>query len=224
MDTPEKEIFKKDYPSNSHTQKIAQQEEPETPKVTKVVTGKVRKQKKGLAKRFAETFLEDDTKSVGAYIINDVLIPAGKSMICDVFGWGGFVEMMLFGDRRSGRGSSTIRRDGGRTVVNYGSFSRGDSRDNRDRRREVSQVARARHDFDEIVFETRGEAENVLAHLVDLTIDYGMASISDFYEMCDVVPNFTDNKYGWTDLRGVTASRLRGGGYVLNLPRPQPLD
>lgn len=222
-----------EFPSNSKTKRVEQRaaiNETPTRKVEKIIVGTAKTQKRTFGKKLASIFLEDDTKSVGSYIFHDVLIPAGKSMICDIVGWGGFAEMMLFGDRRSGRtnSSSSIRRDGGRSVVNYGGFSnqqplRGNMRDARDTTRDMSKIGRARHDFDEIVLETRGEAEDVKALLIDLTIDYGMASVADLYDAVGITPAFTDNKYGWTELRGITVSRVRSG-YLINLPRPQPLD
>jgi len=221
----EKEMLKDNFPSNSRIKKVEAAPEVTKPKVEKVVTGVVKKQKRSFGKKMAETFLVDDTKSVGSYIIHDVLIPAGKSMVCDIVGWGGFAEMMLFGglggNKRGGAGSS-IRRDGG-SRVNYTSYSR-DSRENqRDRPREISRVGRARHDFDEVVLATRGEAEEVLSILFDLTVTYGIASVADLYDAVGITSNFTDNKYGWTDLRGSDVTRVRDG-YLLNLPRPVPLD
>jgi hypothetical protein len=56
-----------------------------------------------------------------------------------------------------------------------------------------------------------------------LTFDYGQASISDLYELVGITANFTDNKWGWTDLRSSSVSRARDG-YLLNLPRPILLD
>ena len=226
------------FPSNNK-KRVDPKNNADTPnphKVEKVVVGQVKRQKRSLCKRAADLLLEDNTRSVGDYMIHDVLIPAGKSLICDIVGWGGFAEMMLFGDRRAGRGGggSSIRRDGGRTTVNYGSYSssnsrsliRNDTRDSRDTttNREMSRIGRVRQDFDEIVFETRGEAEDVLSILVDLTVDYGMASIADLYDAVGITTNFTDNKFGWTDLRNVTVSRVGRGGYLLNLPRPQALE
>ena len=232
VENENKEILDESFPSNSKTKKVEKitNGEARVQKVEKVIVGSVKKQKKSFSKKMAETFLEDDTRSVGSYIFHDILIPAGKSLICDIVGWGGFAEMMLFGDNRGRRnsGSSSIRRDGGRTVVNYGAYSRDSSRqpvrnDPRDRQREISRTGRARHDFDEIVLETRGEAEDVLALLVDLTVDYGMASVADLYDAVGITSNFTDNNYGWTELRNATVSRVRGG-YLINLPRPQPLQ
>ena len=87
----------------------------------------------------------------------------------------------------------------------------------------MSRTSRARHDFDEIILETRGEAEEVLSHLVDLTIDYQQATVADLYDLVGITSNFTDNKYGWTDLRSASVTRVRDG-YLINLPRTQILD
>lgn len=216
-----KEQLKNTFPSNSKALRRDPQQPsiPENRKIEKVVTGTVKKQKRGFGKKMAEIFLEDDTKSVGSYILHDVLIPAAKSMISDMVGGG--IEMLLFGDRRS----RNTRRDAGRSYTSYGSYYRSVDRDPRekDRGRDISRTGRARHDFDEIVLETRGEAEEVLSHLVDLTIDYKMASVADLYDLVGITSSFTDNKYGWTDLRNANVTRVRGG-YLLNLPRTEVLD
>lgn len=227
MENKDKEQLRDNFPSNSKiVKKEAQQPKIEDRKLEKVVSGTVKRQKQGIGKKLAETFLEDDTKSVGSYIFHDVLIPAAKSMICDIVGWGGFAEMFLFGGERRGRSGG--RRDNGRSYTSYGSYYRTTDRDRdrdpRDRdQRDISRASRARHDFDEIVLETRGEAETVLSHLVDLTIDYNQATVADLYDLVGITSNFTDNKYGWTDLRGAGVTRVRGG-YLLDLPRTQLLD
>ena len=225
MDNENKEQLKNTFPSNSKSAKREPQQQPkvEDRKLEKVVTGVVKKQKRGLGKRIAETFLEDNTKSVGSYIFHDVLIPAAKSMICDMVGWGGFAEILLFGDKRGGaRGRGG--RSNSKSYTSYGSYYRLTDGDNRDRdRRDISRTSRARHDFDEIILETRGEAEEVLSHLVDLTIDYQQATVADLYDLVGITSNFTDNKYGWTDLRSASVTRVRDG-YLINLPRTQILD
>ena len=203
MAEEEKKIITDSFPSNSRTRKIEQDIEEKSPtrKVEKVIVGGVKTQKRSFGKKVADIFLEDDSRSVGNYIVHDVLIPAGKAMICDIVGWGGFAEMMLFGDRRPNRGGgqSSIRRGGNAPIVNYGSYSsrpaRGDVRDRGPQQRDISKVGRARHDFDEIILDTRGEAEEVLSILTDLTIDYGMASVADLYDAVGITTNFTDNKY-----------------------------
>lgn len=219
MDNKEKMETLSSYPSNSKKEAAAKMPK----KFEKVVTGSVKKQKKGIGRKVTETFLEDDTSSVGNYIFWDVLIPAVKSMVCDMVGWGGMAEMLLFGSTKGTR----TRRDGGKSYTNYGGYSSpgpGPARGHNDRTaRELSRANRASHNFDDIVLETRGEAEEVLSHLVDQTIDYGEASVSDFYDLLGYESNFTDEKYGWYDLRDATVQRVRGG-YLIRLPKTKLLD
>ena len=163
----EKEIYEK-YPSNAHSKR--KDEVKEDKKVEKVIQGRASKRKKTLGKRVAETFIGEDIDTVSSYLINEVLIPAAKSTIFDMV-QGGF-EMLLFGERRSS-GRYGGRRDG-RSYVSYNSYS-----NRRDDRRELSHRDRARHNFDDIILDSRGEAEEVLNHLVDLIVDYGEATVAD---------------------------------------------
>lgn len=227
-DNNDRELLDKTYPSNSRTKKLEPVAKGQEKKIEKVVTGVVKQQKQGLGRKIMEFLFEDDTRSVGQYIVHDVLLPAAKAALSDMVGGG--LDMLLFGERRGSR----TRREGGRSYVSYGSYYRQDDRDrNRDRgrdsrdrdydRRDISRQGRVRHDFKEIVFDNRGDAEEVLSHMVDLVADYGMVSVSDFYELVGVEANFTDNKYGWTDLHDAFTERVRDG-YLINLPRTQTLD
>ena len=229
-DVEKKEMLRDNYPSNSKTKKLNNSapitSEAKKPKIERVVKGQVKTQKRSLGKRLADLYIEDDSKSVGTYIFNDILIPAGKSLVCDIVGWGGFAEMLLYGSVR-GRpagGSSSIRRSDNRSVVNYSSYSR-DARDTRDRSRTtgISNAGRARHDFAEVVIPTIREAEDVRVHMLEAIEEYGQVTVADFYDLVGITGDFPDNDYGWTDLRSLDFSRTRDG-YILNLPRTQPLD
>jgi hypothetical protein len=199
------------FPSNSHK---AREEKKEAKKVEKIISGKVVQRKKSLGKRLMETFVGDDISNVSFYVIHDVLIPAAKSTLSEMVQGG--IELMLFGERKGSRTS----RERGRSYVSYDK----QRYNQRDERRDVSPRNRARHNFDEVILDSRGEAEEVLSHLVDLTIDYGQASVSDLYDLVGITGSFTDNKYGWTDLSSASASIARGGGYVLHLPKTVLLD
>jgi len=202
---------------NDQTKKL--QEEAEGPKKGKqepVVKNAAKRREKSLGKKFAESFLGDDSKSVLDYILHDVLIPAAKATISDAVSGG--IEMLLFGDRRTN--SRPYTRSGSRTYTSYSSYY-GDS--SKDRKPNYSRSSVARHSFDDILFETRGEAEDVLSHLVDLTIDYGVASVADFYDLSGLESKFTDNKYGWTNLRDACTDRVRNG-YIIRLPEAKPID
>ncbi len=232
MDNENKEVLKVDmgaqgtktvkmeFPSNSQKPRAerVEKEEPRKKKVEKVTSGKVVRRKTPLSKRFAQTFLGEDISDVGGYIVYDVLIPALKSMVSEMLHGG--TDIILFGERKGNR----TRRDQGRSYVSYDRVSSHNS-GRRDERtsREFSHKSRARHNFDDIILSSRGEAEEVLSLLVDLTIDYGQASVSDLYDAVDITGTHTDTKYGWEDLSRAKVIRAREG-YLLDLPKPIVLD
>lgn len=208
-----------DYPGNSRK---ARDEEREPKKVEKVISGDAVRRKKSLGKRFVETFVGgDNAGGVINYIIQDVLVPAAKDAISDSVTQG--IERMLFGEAR--RRSSFRRPD----TTSFTSYNRYSSMHSQNRRRDdprtepLSRRARANHDFDEIVLESRAEAEEVIDSLMEICDKYDAATVSDLYELIGQSGSFTDEKFGWTDLRSAGVTRVKGG-YLLNLPRTEPLD
>jgi hypothetical protein len=222
MSKIDRDQLDEEFPANNKYAREHKEQTKAEKKIEKVVTGKVKTQKRSLGKKFMDTFIEDDSKNVGNYIFHDVLIPAAKSMVCDIVGWGGFAEMLLFANKRPpNRGN--MRRDGGRTYVSYDRSSTS-IRDNRDtRKKDISPTNRARHNFDEIILDSRGEAEEVLSQLVDLIEEYGIASVADLYELVGLKSEHTDQRYGWTNLSAAEVSRVRDG-YLINLPRTKLID
>ena len=87
----------------------------------------------------------------------------------------------------------------------------------------MSRRARSQHDFDEVILDSRVEAEEVIDKLYEVVSRYGSATVMDLYELVGLPSSHTDNKWGWTSLRGAGVSRAHGG-YLLDLPEPQPLD
>lgn len=211
------------FPANSHKTRAAPEEkQSETKKVEKVVEGDVVRRKKPLGKRFAETFFGGDAKGVVAYVVMDVLIPAAKDTVADAFSQG--IERMLFGEVRSTSRRTGQRPGGGAGYTNYNRYSSPrESTRREDPRNSISRRARSSHDFDEIILATRAEATEVVDRLFDLIAKYETATVADLYELVGVSGNYTDDKWGWTDIRGAGVTRVRNG-YLLDLPKPEPLD
>lgn len=210
------------YPGNSKRVTGKEPTPEKEPKVVeKVTSGAVVRRKKPLGKRFSETFLGGNMKSVATFVAWDVLIPAAKDAFSDAVSQG--VERMLFGESRPGRSRGGNRYGGsstGYTQYNkFGPASGGRPEDPR----QISRRGRSTHNFDEIVLATRADAEEVIDRLFDLVSRYDQANVGDLYELVGISGNFTDQKWGWTDLRGASVTRTRGG-YLLDLPRPEPLD
>ena len=204
----------KDYPGNSHKSRRTPPEEPK--KIEKVIKGSVVTRKKTIGRRFIDLFLGDDVESVSSYIMYEVLIPAAKDTVFDMIRGG--TEMLLFGDSRGFTRQS--RRGNGKSYVRYDRVSYRDE----DRRRNVSQRNRARHNFDEIILDSYVEAEEVLNILIELIERYDMATVADLYELVGIERTHADEKWGWENLANSKITRVRGSGYLLDLPRPILLD
>lgn len=197
------------YPGNSH------RERREEKKIERITTGNVIARKPSLSKRIAENFSGDDMNSVGGYVLFEVLLPAAKSAISDAVSQG--IERLLFG-------ASSQRKPMSMGRSSYTSYNRMySSASPRNEPRSMSRQARANHDFRDIVLDSRGEAEQVIDQLVSLVDQYDVATVSDLYQLVGITSDFTEEKYGWTNLSQAGVRRVREG-YLLDLPRPSVLD
>ncbi len=203
-----------DYAANSHLSKRENQQQVETPekKAEKVVSGQVKIRKKSLFSKFFSEMVQEDGQNIARYIFGDVLIPALKNAIAE--GVTGSIRMLLFGEEEYGSkrpiGSkygysdvSTRLAKGGSARRNYRSTSA--------------------YDFDDAIFDNRGEAEEVLSYLDDMIARYKVATVADFYEAVGVSGNYTDNKYGWADLSTARIVRVYEG-YAIRFPKALPID
>jgi hypothetical protein len=212
-----------EFPPNSQSPRAKTADEimPEIkPEAVRITTNKVVQRKKPLGSRIKEMFVGGDARSVGQYLLQDVFVPAARDMIADMVSQG--AERMIFGEARS-----TPRRGargpvgGNNGYVSYNRFSSGAAQ--RDSARPFSQRSRASHNFDEICLETRVEADEVIDALFTLIQKYEWVSVADLYSIVGITAKFTDQNWGWKDLRGLGATRV-SDGYLLNIPRPEPRD
>lgn len=195
------------YPSNSHKAR----EEVAEKKVEKVVLGKTSTKKKSGMRKLSDTFLSEDVSNVKSYIFSEVLLPAAKKLVSDIVTNG--IDMLLYGEIKNKKGNSS--------KVSYSRYYD----DRRDRSRDYrSPVVRNNFDYDEIIFETRGDAEAVLDAMYDILNQYKVVSVAELYDLASITThNYTCNNYGWIDLRGSSVVRVRDG-YILKLPRALAID
>lgn len=207
-----------DYPNNSNVLKDREVERDAKPKKepTKVTKGKVTQRKKPFGRRFAEAFGAQDGQGVFDYIIYDIIIPATKNMIVDSIIDG--AEMAILGETRSRR-----RRPSDRGSTRY-AYDRVSYRD-RDRRwndRDRYEDRRTRsnlRDYEDIVFDSKADAEEVISGLIEIIDVSGQATVLDLYDLSGLKPvDYAVGNYGWTNLSTATTERTRDG-YVLYLPK-----
>ena len=202
------------YPSNSHRSKERGQEvkPADTPRVEKIIQGGAAIRQDSLAEKARKTFIAEDIKRVGSYIVSNVIVPAIKRGIDDAVSNG--VHMMLYGSSKP----SDTRRSGGQRIAYDEIYpTRRDDRHSREYQR--GRV----FNFSNITFEERGDADLVLDTLQEFIDCYGQARVSDFYEAAGITDvDYTSVDYGWTSLRRAYVEP-DGDGWCIYLPRPVPL-
>lgn len=200
-----------DYKPNSNKYKEEQKALQAAKPVAKpVVSGKTRT-KKNEVRKFTGDFFAEDWESIKKFIKHDILIPALKRTVYDVFE--GSLSRAMFGGQGGGsRHRSTADK------VSYRDYT-ASSRKSDNYRSGTRSVL----DYDDIIFDSRGDAEAVLTTMIDIIDQYEEVSVAALYELANVrnAPH-TANKYGWDNLSRAYVDRNRDG-YVIKLPRATPL-
>lgn len=199
------------YKSNSHRSKEETKNNVEKKKVEKVVKGTVKTKKKKGTSKLTDIFISEDAGNVKSYVLMEVLVPAVKKAISDIVTDG--IDMILYGE--TGRSK---KRSGSSSYVSYRNYSDKDRRDDRH-----YESRKASYYNDDIILESRGEAEEVLSVMNELLDNYGIVSVADLNELVGITGYYTDNKYGWTSIRNAEVVRVRDG-YLLKMPKARPID
>lgn len=208
-----------EFPSNTRARRD-EAREPVKPRVERVVHSKVTLKQKGRVRKVVEMFIGGEPRSVGEFVLGSVLVPAFRDLVAN-----GFQEMidgMVYGESRHGRGrgyrgptmgdTSRYHRMGSSRVVSM----------RPDPREPVTARASGITEYEDIIFPMRVEASEVLDELFKVINSYEAATVRDLYDLVGIKAPYTAEKYGWVDLRDADIRPVRGG-YLLDLPRPEPL-
>ena len=198
-----------EYKPNSHKYKEDQKRAIPEKKVEKVISGTVKSKKKSEIKKFADVFISEDVTNVKSYILLDILVPAIKKAISDIVTNG--IDMILYG------GTGKTKSNTAASKISYRSYYDSSRRDYSTVRTKIG------YSYDDIIFDNRGEAEDVLSRMDELVSTYGLVSVADLYDLVGITGNYTDNNYGWTDIRSACVIRVRDG-YMIKLPKALPIN
>ena len=208
------------FPNNTDERKVVpsnsikkdETKQPELPEA--IIEGEVKKKKQTFGDKAKKLLIKEDAKSVWSYVFGDILIPALKNT---------FVSMVQNGVDLWVNGSVTSKRNagnGGRvTRTPYSSYYQEDE-DYRGRRK---AYAAPTYSYDEIEFDSRGDAEAVLMRLRQRIFEFGSVSIAYLYSLVRWSSDWTANQYGWINLEQAYIMRTTSGTFVLKLPRPVEL-
>lgn len=171
----------------------------------KIVKCKVERRKTSTGKKIMNSIIGDDIPNVKEHIVWDVIVPSIRDTIRNSLI--NIVESIFGG----GRIKSS---HGGGSMISYNTMYDNPM---------PERINRSIYDYDEIIFENRGEAEGVLQQLIYSIKRYGYVSILDYYDLVGVRTRPSDDKYGWINLNSASVERVNGG-YLLRLPKAMPID
>ena len=205
-----------EYTPNSHKYRAEHQSTApvERKKVEKVVSGPVKTKKRSEIRKLAEIFIVEDVKNVKNYVIDEIVIPTIRDTIWSIFT--NSLDMFIYG----GTGKSGRKNSGPSHYVSYRNYA---DRKVDDRHSYDSPRSRVGYGYEDIILESWAEADEVLTRMSELIDEYGEVSVADLYDLVGKSCSYTDNKYGWTNLRNAEPMRVRDG-YMLKLPKALTLN
>ena len=209
------------YPSNSykagtHASLNSNNNKPEQQKrAQKVINGTATVKKKTGLSKFASDFISEDASSVKDFVLYDILVPSAKRAISEMFK--GAIDIFLYGKTSANKPSTPT------SNISYNRmyrpqanvYSNGGA---------LPHQTRTTYSYDNIVLESRGDAESVLDSMGEIIDQYGMVKVADLYDLVGMTGSYTDNNYGWTNISTAHVVRLNEGGYLIKLPRAVPIN
>lgn len=200
-------------PSNSNRTKSSLEDptvgalpKPRPSQPKKVATGRIGR-KAGLG-GLVRSFFEEDLRSVGEYVLTDVVVPKAKTLLVDAVNSG--VNMLV-----NGRGSAS------QSAVPASRVSYHEIGKQKAAREEPMRTSRMLG-YNDVFVPRREDAENVIAQLEDFLDEYGSVSVGQFYEATGMTTDQTCYEYGWHDLRDAGYVRVKDG-WQFRMPPVRPL-
>ena len=200
------------YPSNSH--KSREQRTEDIPKAQPIVKSGVKRQNKSLGRRLADTLVADSADNIFDYVIWDILVPAAKDTLANTGKT--IIDMALYGERRR---PNNVVRDHQSSYVAYNRSYDSPQRDTRSPNSPRQTRVATSYVSDDIILDSRTDAEDVLEQMQDAIEQYGDVSVAYLYQLVGMPSQRMDNYYGWSNLRDARVVSAAGGGWMLDLPR-----
>ena len=182
-------------------------------KIGKVIAGTVETSTK---KKIRNSIIAKDGQTVKEYAIFDVLIPSIKRLFYDFSNK--ILSMILFGDGR-GSGSPSGPYDYSRQ---YQKVSFGGINNYQTSPAPSGRPTYSGFEYDNFIFESRGDVEKVIDQLTDCIEQYGQVSVADLYDAIGKTAPYTAENYGWISMAGAKAG-ISSEGFRIVLPPVKPL-
>lgn len=182
----------------------------------KKIVAKAKVQKKSAIKEALRTFFVRDLPEIAEHLVIDVAIPAAKNAITDMVTQG--IQQLLYGEADPRRRSTSGYTSYSRSSRDYSGRAYYESR--RTERRESRQSKPT--NVEDLVFDTRGDAVDVIEYIAETIEEYGQVSVADLMSSVGIQPRYTDERWGWTTTDAFELRQIREG-WLVSADRPEPL-
>lgn len=182
----------------------------------KKVIAKAKVQKKSAIKEALRTFFAHDLPEIAEHLVIDVAIPAAKNAITDMVTQG--IQQLLYGEVDPKRRSTS-------GYTSYSSSSRAYRDTGRYETRRISSREQRQPkptNVEDLVFDTRGEAVDVIEFIAEQIEEYGQVSVAELMSSVGIQPRYTDERWGWTTNHAFELRQIREG-WLISADHPEPL-
>ena len=182
----------------------------------KKVIAKAKIQKKSAIKESLRTFFVQDLPEIAEHLVVNVAIPAAKNAITDMVTQG--IQQLLYGDvdpRRRPTSGYTSYSSASRPKRGNAYYSPRESDRREQRQSKPTNV-------EDLVFDTRGDAVDVIEYVAEQIDEYGQVSVADLMSSVGIQPRYTDERWGWTTTDAFEIRQIREG-WLVSADRPEPL-
>lgn len=183
----------------------------------KVVSGKVKKQKKGLMERFVVAIIgPDGLPAIGSYLLKEVIGPSLLQLTAESLKSG--IDMIAYKNQGAPNVTHANPRVPVRPQTNYAAQYHSPTAmvTSTPAPVEKGRVVPTRARVEEFIIADRNEAFQVVEALKAQAFGFNHATLADYYDMIEVPSEYTHHGYGWTaeDLEKVTLMPTRGGTII----------
>lgn len=182
-----------------------------------VIKGKATIKKKNFFTKFKDALIREDSKSIGEYIVGDVVIPMIIGGIQKTLH--SVVDAYFNKDGSSTYYGQQVGWRPNTQMISYGSFY------NQKKQQSGQPIARdSIADFGDIIVPTKQDADEVIFAMDELISKFSQASILDLLDLIGETGPTTLARYGWTNFGMARSVRLMDGTYKIVTPKAELLQ
>lgn len=169
-----------------------------------------------------KSYFASDAKSIGAYILNDIVLPGSKKLLYELGSKA--LHMSLFGDggAPASTGMPTSNMYWAKPSMSFGTGYIQPAAPKPPAPKSVEASASNWCEWDHTIFPDKASADFVLTQLLDILEEAGVVKVPALYDILNRTCPFTYEDWGWDNLSSAKTIAV-DGGYTIKFPPARPI-